>query len=67
MVRVLLLAALAGLAGCASVNANVSAQDEALAAVQGARVRECPPERTQAVGIVGVLGHCELVDLGRAR
>lgn len=48
MVRVLLLAALAGLAGCVSVNANVSAQDEALAAVQGARVRECPSERTQA-------------------
>jgi quercetin dioxygenase-like cupin family protein len=46
--RVILLAALAALAGCVSVNANVTTQDETLAAVQGARVRECPPDRTQA-------------------
>jgi quercetin dioxygenase-like cupin family protein len=46
--RVILLAALAALAGCVSVNANLTTQDETLAAVQGARVRECPPDRTQA-------------------
>lgn len=49
MVRVYLLAAFAVLAGCASVGASATAApDAALAAIQQARVRECPPERTQA-------------------
>ena len=49
MMRMIVFAALAALASCVS-NANVSNQDAALsglALAQGARVRECPPERTQ--------------------
>ncbi len=45
--RVILLAALTALAGCVSVNANVTTPDAALAAVQDARLRECPPARTR--------------------
>lgn len=36
------------LSGCVSVNANVTGVDGTLAAVQSARVRECPADRTQA-------------------
>ncbi|MFO1017285.1 MAG: cupin domain-containing protein [Hyphomonadaceae bacterium] len=47
--RLLALVAAVALAGCVSIEANVSEQpDAALAAIQHARVRECPTERTQA-------------------
>lgn len=47
--RTILLGALATLAGCASVSADATATpDAALAAIQEARLRECPPERTRA-------------------
>lgn len=47
----IILTALAALSGCVSANANMSEQDAALAGLataQAARLRECPPERTQA-------------------
>jgi len=47
--RGFVLAAAFALAGCVSIEANVSEQsDAALAAIQLARVRECPAERIQA-------------------
>lgn len=49
--RTILFAALAALSGCVSANANMTTQDEAaeaLATAQSPRLRECPPERTQA-------------------
>ena len=51
MRRVIVFAALAALCACVSPDANVSEQGTALsglALAQNARVRECPPERTQA-------------------
>lgn len=45
----LVLAAAAALSACVSVNANVTTTpDSTLAAIQNARVRECPADRVQA-------------------
>ena len=47
--RFVLLGAIALLSACVSVNAQVTTTpDAALAAIQNARVRECPAARTQA-------------------
>jgi quercetin dioxygenase-like cupin family protein len=47
--RFLLLGAAAFVSACVSVNANVTTTpDAALAAIQNARVRECPAARTRA-------------------
>lgn len=49
MMRLLLLAPAVGcLAACISVNAEVTAPDAALAAINTARMLECPAARTQA-------------------
>jgi quercetin dioxygenase-like cupin family protein len=66
--RVCVLAAAALLSACISVNANVTgAPDATLTAIQNARVRECPPERTQAnarSGLDGQTSGVEAVDIG---
>ena len=63
VMRVLTLAAIGALSACVSVNAEVHTPDAALAAVNNARMLECPAARTQAnahaggeaanVGVVG--------------
>mgnify|MGYP000978268785 CR=1 FL=1 len=48
VMRILALAALAALSACVSVNAEVTAPDAALFAINNARMLECPAGRTQA-------------------
>ncbi|MGE0740558.1 MAG: cupin domain-containing protein [Hyphomonadaceae bacterium] len=62
--RILIVAAAVLASACVSVNANITESDEALTAIQSARMRECPAERTrdnaradtelQSVGVTGV-------------
>lgn len=64
--RFIVLVCAAALAGCVSIEANTRIENDALRAINTARVRECPPERTQAgarSGMEGAAGGVTAVDL----